>query len=73
MERFTQIISKKGKIYLVRTLIRYNGITYFNMYYSYKVIKDSRVIFERSEPCEQFSKPNNARKLARVKYLQAIK
>jgi len=71
-ETHTQILSKKGNIYFCRTLTRYDGITYFNMYYSYKVIQDGKVIFEKSEPCEQFSKRNNARQQARRKFLKAI-
>jgi len=72
MERYTQLISKKGTTYLVRTLYTYNGLTERKTQWLYKVIKNGREIFYKSEPPYPMAK-NNARQQARNQFLKAIK
>jgi hypothetical protein len=72
MERYTQLISKKGNIYLCRTLYTYNGITEPRSQWLYKVIKNGKEIFFKSEPPHPMAK-NNARQQARNQFLKSIK
>jgi hypothetical protein len=72
MEKYTQLISKKGKIYLCRTLYAYNGLTGNRSQWLYKVIRNGKEIFSQSEPPYPLKK-NNARQQARNQFLKAIK